>query len=397
VTNDHDTHANTWYDEHGIEPAAETAIVSPPALQLVNNFLDQLLFNFLHVSRGTSLSALRPAVTEVLEPKLAKDAINNADEELREYLGGGDEDDFEAPQGAASAAGWDLELVWKRTRLRCMVYSSLGDMEEEDEDFYTEQENLEPGAEEQGSEIVSPAVAIFLTSILEFMGEAALVVAGQAAYQRMQSQIEKELKEGARVPGAIADRIIVEELDMERVALDRTLGRLWRAWKKRIRSPGSDGLRPLSRASFGHLRKTSSASELMRWTKRAGEEGGEPEDPNVQQDTPQAESKSKTDEEHEGDVEEWVKASNVPLPVDDRDVEEIEVPGLVSYSDCEDDEDDEADRRPSRPKSLVILSGPIFTALPTPPLSPIKPSSRKRSSSLPNVFTAAVRRERDRR
>ena len=32
----------------------------------------------------TTLAALRPAVSEVLKPKLAKDAINNADEELRE-------------------------------------------------------------------------------------------------------------------------------------------------------------------------------------------------------------------------------------------------------------------------------------------------------------------------
>lgn len=68
VTNDHDNHANQWYDQHGIEPSGETAMVSVAALQLVNNFLDQLLFGFLSIARSTSLSALRPAVTEVLKP-----------------------------------------------------------------------------------------------------------------------------------------------------------------------------------------------------------------------------------------------------------------------------------------------------------------------------------------
>ncbi|EEY14171.1 conserved hypothetical protein [Verticillium alfalfae VaMs.102] len=381
VTNDHDSHADTWYDQHGIEPAGETALVSPGALKLVNSFLDQLLFNFLQVSRATTLTALRPAVSEVLKPKLAKDAINNADEELREYLGGADEDEFAAPRDTHSLRDWDLELVWKRTRLRCMVYSSLGDMEEEDEDFYTEQENLEPGAEEQGSEIISPAVAIFLTSILEFMGEAALVLAGQAAYHRMRTNFERSLKDGSKSHNDIADRIVVEELDMERVALDRTLGRLWRAWKKRIRSPIPDTPRRFSQSSRGHFRQGSSPSETARALDRTEEtESG---------------FKEKVLEEKEpamDRVEEFVKASAIPLPVGDHDIDEIEVPGLISYSDDEgdgDEEDDDNERRAPRPKSMMIFSHLFTNALPSPtwsqprtPLSPI-PSSRKRSNSLP--------------
>jgi hypothetical protein len=97
ITNDHDSHADTWYDQHGIEPASEPALVTIEALQLVNNFLDQLLFNFLSKSHATTLANLRPAVSEVLKPKLAKDAVNNADEELREYLGEGDEEDYVSP------------------------------------------------------------------------------------------------------------------------------------------------------------------------------------------------------------------------------------------------------------------------------------------------------------
>lgn len=390
VSNDHDSHADAWLDEHGIEPSGEPAMVSPAALQLVNNFLDQLLFNFLSISRSTSLSALRPAVTEVLKPKLAKDAINNADEELREYLGGDDED--AQPQVSVSPKDWDLELMWKRTRLRCMVYSSLGDMEDEDEDYHMEKEHLEPDVEDRLSEVVSPAVAIFLTSILEFMGEAALVVAGQAAFHRMRAKHEKDLKDGARSQAEIADRIVVEELDVERVALDRTLGRLWRAWKKKIRTPvapsfpGMDNSlnrsysRESMRNSTTHLRSPSTTVEAAV-------------PPTVPEPAAEAEMDAGANDQDnkeaaiEEEAEEYLVAAAIPLPLGPNDVEEIEVPGLASY----DDEIEVAAQQqtlPSRPKSMLFLGTRIpYNPAMWLPRTPVV-STRKRSNSLPNPATA---------
>ncbi|KAH8900987.1 hypothetical protein GQ53DRAFT_756677 [Thozetella sp. PMI_491] len=392
VTNDHDSHADAWFDQHGVEPSGETALVSPAALQLVNNFLDQLLFNFLSVSRSTSLSALRPAVSEVLKPKLAKDAINQADEELREYLGGGDDEDLLPSQDQVSPADWDLELVWKRTRLRCMVYSSLGDMEEEDEDFYMEQEHLDTGLEDRLSDVVSPAVAIFLTSILEFMGEQALVVAGQAAYHRMRVKYGKDLKDGVRSPSDIADRILVEELDMERVALDRTLGRLWRAWKKKIRSPGIGiGMdhalaRTYSRESLrgSHLRSPSLTAEATVPATVREPPAEEPDQP-----VPEISAPEEVDAQ-DPSLDEYELAVSIPLPIRPRDVDEIEVPGLASYSDDEEDQADEGDGADEmlapRPKSWMIFPSAAVDGPPTPtgsqPQTPIF-ATRKRSNSLP--------------
>lgn len=378
VTNDHDSHADTWYDQNGIEPASETALVSPAALQLVNRFLDQLLFSFLQVSKATALSALRPAVSEILKPKLAKDAISNADEELREYLGGGDEDDCAQPPGSSPSRDWDVELVWKRSRLRCMVYSSLGDMEEEDEDLYMEQENLEIGANEQISDVISPAVAIFLTSLLEYMGELTLTVAGQAACHRVRSKIEKGLKDGSRNPADCADRIVVSEMDMERVALDRTLGRLWRGWKKRMRSPGNDlNRRPFSGISTGYQKQDYSVFEAHT----------------VKSVTSDSSSEARKSQDHADDtIAEDVQPMDIPLPMGDNDVDEIEVPGLAHHSDDEADEEDEARkkaRRASRrPKSIAITPWVMANGLPTPtptisqPHTPVI-TTRKRSSSLP--------------
>ncbi|KAI1483097.1 hypothetical protein F4774DRAFT_210472 [Daldinia eschscholtzii] len=345
VTNDHDSHSETWYDQMGIEPSQETALVSPGALQLANNFVDQLLFNIISVAKSTSLSALRPAVSEVLKPKLAKDAINNADEELREYLGGGEVEDLVHSPSTETPTDWDLELVWKRTRLRCMVYSSLGDMEEEDEDYYMEQEHLRGESDEILSDIVSPAVAIFLTSILEFMGEQVLVIAGQAAFNRLRVKHEKELKEGTRSSSEFFERIVVEELDMERVALDRTLGRLWRSWKKRIRSPTEPNYsRPFSRSSSStsgvhNQRRGSAATDHVQLFRT-------PKDSDPALEVQEEQDGEAASEEAGQRPNSKVNPAEVPLP--DSDVEAV-------YSDEEESEEEDKDYV-RRPKSLILFS-----------------------------------------
>ncbi|KAH8671446.1 hypothetical protein BX600DRAFT_548421 [Xylariales sp. PMI_506] len=371
VTNDHDSHAGTWYDQAGVEPADETALVSVGALQLANNFMDQLLYNIIAVARSTALGALRPAVADVLKPKLAKEAISQADEELREYLGGGEIEDLAQSPTTLNPRDWDLELVWKRTRLRCMVYSSLGDMEEEDEDYYMEQEHLGGDDDDALSEAVSPAVAIFLTSILEYMGEQVLVVAGQAAFNRLRSKYEKELKDGTRAHGDVSDRIVVEELDIERVALDRTLGRLWRSWKKRIRSPVEPNFsRPFSR-STAHSRHGSVATDTAH-----------PVTPPEVIAEPMIGDEAASSGEPKAETE----PHSVPLPLGDNDVEEIEVPGLASYSDNE-DSDEEEESLPVRPKSFGLFQGvPFVLEEPSPSseLEPVTATVRKRSNSAPH-------------
>jgi len=393
VTNDHDSHSDTWFDQHGIEPSGETAQVAPSALKLVNRFLDQLLFNFLSISRSTSLASLRPAVGEVLKPKLARDAISGADQELQEYLGGGeDEELLDFHNGLEPTGDWDLELVWKRTRLRCMVYSSLGDMEEEDEDFYTEQEQLDgpPGSSNRFSNnlgVVSPAVAIFLTSILEFMGEQVLVVAGQAAYHRLRAKHEREEREGTSTPAEIAERVVVEESDMERVALDRTLGRLWRGWKKKIRSPTT---------SISMVRSFSRESlpEQLQSSRKASLTSGEHIPENF--DLP-ALSLAAVLAEHE-------HAAAIPLPIYIEDIREIEIPGLAIQSDDEEDEADPSDNEgfklPIRPKSMIIFAPQVSsksTHLESVPSAFLNPRSKKRPLSLPppgpSVYSSRKRPE----
>lgn len=259
-----------------------------------------------------------------------------------------------------------------------MVYSSLGDMEEEDEDHHME-EGLLSDDDENLSGAVSPAVAIFLTSILEFLGEQALISAGQAAWHRMRVKYEKDQNEGLKGRSDVVDRIVVEEVDMERVALDRTLGRLWRAWKKRIRYPvySSAEMSPqsLSRERLLHFRQSSVSAESAV-------------PPAVQESAPE----SPTGEDPESSVgnaaagEDDMQAAAIPLPMSERDIDEIEVPGLVHYSDDEPEEDEPEELDTvARPKSMMIFPFTTKAEPPTPTSEPHTPTraTRKRANSLP--------------
>ncbi|RBA18521.1 hypothetical protein FPRO05_10814 [Fusarium proliferatum] len=196
ITKDYDSHAETWYEQHVTRPSRETAIVSQEALTIVNNFLDQLLFSFLSSAQALTPSALRQAVTEVLNPKLAKYFINYADERLREHIRDVDEKDYtQRRQGVNDSQEWDLELVWKLTRLRCMASSSLGDMKEEDENIYVEK--LAISYDVQVQTIISPAAIIFMTSVIEYMGEFMLIAASQATYYGLHAKPHTNIKESS--------------------------------------------------------------------------------------------------------------------------------------------------------------------------------------------------------
>lgn len=254
-----------YIEGEGSRVDVDTAIVTPGSLVLVNGFLDQLLYSFLACSRSTSIAALRPAIQEVLKPRLAKEAIQGADEELAGYMAGGDAEELLAFHGGQSFRGdYDLNLIWRRTRLRCMVYTRLGDMEEEDEETYLEQQ--EDNANEGGRRLqrdigsISPAAAIFLTSVLEFIGEHAMLLAGEAAYNRFQT----------KGPRSDNPRAVVEEVDMEKLAFNGALGRLWRSWRKRARSSSLLSPRP---ASLGRFKTSSFGDSASRKTSIS--EGGE--------------------------------------------------------------------------------------------------------------------------
>ncbi|QIW95781.1 hypothetical protein AMS68_001299 [Peltaster fructicola] len=281
-------------DEHKI--SKDDVSFSPSALALINAFLDQLLFSFLSTAKSTTLSALRPAVTEILRHKLARDAIASANEELSDLLAGGDDEDEKEPENV-DGTKWDLELVWRRTRLRVMVYMRLGEMEDDDEERHVkEQELFANGDRSRFSStagLVSWSAAIFLTSVLEHVAEQTLQVAGTAAFARLRQHHNTG-----------------ERVGFESVYL----------WKNKMRS-ALLSIRPW--AGYGAHGEVIAASPAKSVSTFRDSFGTAPEsvheDPDEDREPPDTR------------YPEHVLASNIRLPIGDplRDVDEIEVPGLA--------------------------------------------------------------------
>lgn len=323
---------------------------SPASLLLVNGFLDQLLYSFLGNAKSTTLTALRPAVRDVLKSRIASEAIASAEEELQELLAGGDDEEDEMDQKQTVAERnrtWDTELVWKRTRLRVMVYIRLGEMETEDEERYVRETELSHGSDRRFSHstgLVSWAAAIFLTSVLEFLAEQVLQAAAHAADARARRQSKNPRAIPLSASGMVTpvDGVTVEDYDMEKVALNSALGRLWRTWRKSQRSNvngapptpltaashnfsrrlSRDPLSPVERNSFGTgaAESVSAMDDSRRPSIAVNDKDNDMDDSN---------------EVPEADYTEDVLAANIPLPLtnEKRDVDEIEVPGLSKDPD----------------------------------------------------------------
>lgn len=354
---------------HLISAALEVdeGTISTPALALVNGFLDQLLFRILQYARSTQLSALRPAVLRVLQHKLGKETIEIAEEELQEYLG--DPNDEELPDlrhGKESRGEFDLELAWKLARLRCMVYTRLGDMEEEDEEAFIDEGGLEDDADgvrryASHASSCTPAAAIFLTSILETLGESALHFAAQATQKRTVYSPSSQKDDSADVTAlpSLPQHTVVEEVDVHQLR-DSPLKRLWRTWRTTLKGPRSSARNPLSPA-MTHSRKGSAST---------------------MDDSVEHASLARTSI---GEAPPKVRPSLIPLPMSEDDIREIEIPWLAI-------EKEEALLRSmskragrQRPRSMLLRSGASTPPTPIgPDISP--PASERRRKVRPPVY-----------
>ncbi|KAF2435802.1 hypothetical protein EJ08DRAFT_289845 [Tothia fuscella] len=348
---DHVTHLRESQDQFdprspaGSPSPEDSALFGDQALSLLNTFLDALLYNFLTKGHGTSLSQLRPAITDVLKSKLAREALASADEELHGLIGEADadigtEEDLTASQfGGRSgwAQDWHLEMAFKRMRLRVMVFIRLGDFDDEDEDRFLEDENefsYNGERPPQDMDFLASPAAVYLASVLEHVAEQALTIAGDAAYARTKKQVNKRtISEDKELDGEQCDRVVVEEMDVEMIALNPTLGRLWRTWRKNYRvmhggnAPGSHSPpgSPLYRSRLGSLNEIAQPANHATETHRSR---------NLDRHlTP--------DEIPEGDVSETDIAANIPLPMSDNDVDEIEILGVAIPLPMSDNDVDE--------------------------------------------------------
>lgn len=376
ITSDQEFNAADFAAEEDGTDTGANALVTPAALSLLNGFLDNLLFNVLGSSKSTQLTCIRPAVSDVLRPRLAQEVVATADEELGEYMGGAEDEEIEFRGGQEPGGDFDLIRSWKLTRLRCMVYTRLGDMEEEDEDEFIAQDGLGEcdGAPRRFSshvDNITPAAAIFLTSIIEHIGERALVIAGETARSRLLAKLNDS--ENASVDFEAErkriDRLVVEDLDMEKLALNATLGRLWRTWRKRRRATTLS--RAVSRESFrrrGYSFVNSQKSSIATI-----------EEPTTPSEPPPEELPAP------------VNPATIPLPMSDHDVQEIEVPGYSAELEGEVQTMEAVVAHKVRPRSLMVFSSPsLVPKSPGAGESPVSASAVENAMSLRHIRSRSM-------
>ncbi|KAK6001306.1 hypothetical protein QM012_002637 [Aureobasidium pullulans] len=276
------------------------ATVAESAVASINQFLDRQLYEYIGAARTTSLKALKPAVTEVLKKNLARDAIASAEDNLEDLLALQADDEFndESRPSSQSSAKFNLDFTWKRSRLRVMMRSEKSEFDIDDDERYVREEGLNTTFSETAG-VISLASEIFLAGVLDYLGEMLLSMASQVTLSRIQ-----RAGASSNLSGNSDDvtYILVDDADLERAVLNSPLDRQWRAWKK--------SLRILNRASQQSHSVTSSPVTVRRgslWDRI-------PDRP-------------------ENSYSEHVLASNIPLPENQRDVDEIEVPGLAKDPD----------------------------------------------------------------
>ncbi|KAG5513430.1 hypothetical protein PMAC_001494 [Pneumocystis sp. 'macacae'] len=179
--------------------------LSPKVLQLINEFLDYILFVFLKASQSISISCLRNSILSELPSQLGIEAMSEAEAELQTYI------DEHMANESISENYQEVSLclydVWDKARAKCMIYSTLGDQEKENFSNTT-----------WNDELISPSIAIYTTSILEFIAEHILLAAGNACRQRL-----NETKNSFP---------IVEEIDLNKgLESDEAIISLWNRWK----------------------------------------------------------------------------------------------------------------------------------------------------------------------
>ncbi|KAF2151415.1 hypothetical protein K461DRAFT_295471 [Myriangium duriaei CBS 260.36] len=314
--------------DNDLDDDTERVQVSETATAHVNSFLDKVLHDILVLAQSTQLPQLRTAAAEVLRRNLGKEAVAYADANLEDLLAAESEDEDGEDNVSTptdSATKWDLESSWKRIRLRVMMRSENSDFDIDDDEHHASQAGLSGLTRRLGDSsaaVISLHSEIFLAGVLDFISDHVFAVAIIPALIRMRRGSKKS-------PAQIAEPnvLFVEEADLEKGVLNSPLDRLWRGWRKSTRSRASYPTSP----RHGYSYSDASSPDTQR---RGSTQWGDGPYHTHGQDlmTPRG-MPGEYIETPAVEYSERVMASNIPLPTNANDVEEIETPGLAEDPD----------------------------------------------------------------
>nr|GAT54667.1 predicted protein [Mycena chlorophos] len=149
-------------------------------LRSINVLLDEFLFNILNTARSLSTDKLRASLLSILPTSLGKEALLEAEVELRAYWD-------RTPRAAAGEreddeATFNLQWAFELLRLKCEAYCTLNESDEDSAAVakLTERMAQLGGTTPPAPTLVAPA-SLYLTAILESMCEHILSNVGRVA------------------------------------------------------------------------------------------------------------------------------------------------------------------------------------------------------------------------
>ncbi|CAG8597929.1 4093_t:CDS:2 [Ambispora leptoticha] len=138
--------------------------ISSEALQAINNFLDEFLYYLIDAAHSLDLVRIKTAISTVLPTSVGKNAVSEAELELKTYVESGNSDNTK--ERTIEITPFPLQKVFEQFRIKCQYYSTLGDREGDDT------ENAVPDLCPSSDGIhIAPSLAIYLTAVLEYVGE----------------------------------------------------------------------------------------------------------------------------------------------------------------------------------------------------------------------------------
>ncbi|EIN10951.1 hypothetical protein PUNSTDRAFT_133012 [Punctularia strigosozonata HHB-11173 SS5] len=149
------------------------------ALRCINVLLDEILWSILNASRSLTTDHLNAGLRRVLPTSLGKEALLEAEVELRAYL--------ERTASNGSTAGedaetFDLQYAFELLRLKCEAYSTLNDSDEDpDAERSLQERMIRAGSVSPPKPHLVAQAALYLTAILEAVCEHTLGIVGRVA------------------------------------------------------------------------------------------------------------------------------------------------------------------------------------------------------------------------
>ncbi|CAG8498216.1 11605_t:CDS:2 [Acaulospora colombiana] len=148
--------------------------ISSEALLAINTFLDELLYFLVESARSLELVRIKMAIGQVLPTSLGKNAVQEAELELKTYVESGSYD--RTQERTIEINPFPLQKVFEQFRVKCKFFSTLGERGIDDRD----PDSIPDLYGSEGIHI-APSLAIYLTAVLEYVGEYIIISVAKAS------------------------------------------------------------------------------------------------------------------------------------------------------------------------------------------------------------------------